>query len=78
MGLLRTREDIESEYTAVRAAYLRSLEAQEYRRSDGVDHVEVQRASPRMLRIQMLELEAELARSVRGGISVRPTGFLDE
>lgn len=66
MGL-RTVADIEAEYTAVRAAYLKALEAESYTVGSGVSR-SVQRPKSDILREQMLALEKEHNRKSGGGM----------
>lgn len=68
MGL-RTTAQIEEEYTAVRAAYLRALEAQEYTVGGAVQR-SVKRAEVDRLREQMEKLEREYKRATGGGIKI--------
>lgn len=71
MASLRTAAEVSAEYTAVRAAYLRALEAEAYSRSDSGQSRSVTRTSSAELRIQMLALEREYNSMTGGGISVR-------
>lgn len=67
MAGLRTAADVQAEYTAVRAAYLKALKAESY----GEGGRNVQRPRAESLRKQMLELESEYKRLSRGGMRVR-------
>jgi hypothetical protein len=68
MGL-RTAADIEAEYTAVRAAYLKAIEAESYTVGAGVSR-SVTRPKSESLREQMLSLEREYKRISGGGIKI--------
>lgn len=67
---LRTAADIQAEYTAVRAAYLRSLSQSQGSTSTGSGSVSFTRPSPDVLRAQMLALAAELRQLNAGGIVI--------
>lgn len=71
MASLRTAADVQAEYNAVRAAYLRALEAESYSRSDSDQSRSVQRAAAADLREQMLKLEREYDSLTGGGITMR-------
>lgn len=68
MGL-RTAADIHTEYTAVRAAYLRALEAEKYSIGGAVSR-SVERPEVDRLRAEMKELEREYNRVTGGGIKI--------
>lgn len=68
MGL-RTAEDIQAEYTAVRAAYLKSLNAESYTVGSGTQR-SVTRAKSTELKEQMHQLEREYNRLTNGGIKI--------
>jgi len=68
---MRSVAEITEEYNAVRAAYLKALEAESYSVASGSGSRSVSRPRVEALRKQMLELAAELERATRGGIVVR-------
>jgi hypothetical protein len=63
----RTAADALADYTAVRAAWLKSLTAESY----GIGGRNLQRSKSESLKKQMLELDAEVKRLSRGGMRVR-------
>lgn len=69
MGL-RTLAQIEAEYNAVRAAYLKALEAESYTIGDGGMSRSVQLSRSGELYKQMKALEAEHNRKSGGGLKV--------
>lgn len=64
--MARTLAQAEEEYTAVRAAYLKALNAESY----GVSGVSVSRPRSDSLRKQMDQLAEEIYRLSNGGIRV--------
>ena len=64
--MVRTLAQAEEEYTAVRAAYLKALNAESY----GVSGVSVSRPRSGDLRKQMDQLAEEIYRLSNGGIRV--------
>jgi hypothetical protein len=76
MAGLRTASHIEAEYTAVREAYLRALQAESYSQSDGGEQRSAARAKVKELREQMEKLDAEYQALNRGGIQVRGVSIL--
>lgn len=77
MASLRTAAQVQAEYDAVRAAYLRAVEAESYARSDGDQSRSVGRASVDRLRTEMEKLEREYQALTSGGIRIRPATPID-
>lgn len=75
---IRTLEQIQADYTAVRAAWLRALEAESYSRSAGDASRSVSRAKAEELHRQMVALEAEYNRRSRGGIRIMGARPIDQ
>jgi hypothetical protein len=63
----RTLADAQADYDAVRAAYLKAIEAE----SVGMGDRNIRRPRSQELYEQMMRLDAELKRLSRGGIRIR-------
>lgn len=63
----RTLADAQADYTAIRAAWLKAVEAERV----GIADKSIQRTNSTELYKQMKELDAEVTRLSRGGIRVR-------
>lgn len=68
--MARTLAEAEAEYTAVRTAYLKALNAETYSQSSGGGSISVSRAKIRELRTEMNILAEEIARFEGSGIKV--------
>jgi hypothetical protein len=64
----RTLSDVQADYTAVRAAWLKSLQSEEYKTGGGNSN---RRSKSEELYKQMMTLDAEVKRLSRGGIRIR-------
>jgi hypothetical protein len=64
--MARTKAEVEEEYTAVRAAYLKALKAESY----GAEGISLSRPRVDVLREEMNKLAEELDRFTNGGIKV--------
>lgn len=67
---LRTLADIEAEYTAVRAAYLRALKQQNYSTSSGAGSRSITRVDAGTLMAHLKALSREHAQLGGGGIKI--------
>lgn len=63
----RTLADVQADYTAVHAAYLKALEAESY----GIGDKNLKRPRSQELYEQMKQLDAEIKRLSRGGMRIR-------
>jgi len=63
----RTLSDVQTDYTAVHAAYLKAVELEQF----GVGDHTGRRASAADLYKQMMTLDAEIKRLSRGGFRIR-------
>lgn len=64
----RTLSDAQADYTAVRVAWLKSLQSEEYKTGGGNSN---RRSKSEELYKQMMTLDAEIKRLSRGGIRIR-------
>lgn len=75
--MARTLAEAQEEYTKVRAAYLKAVEAESYTIGSGGATRSVSRSRSESLRKQMLDLAEEVSRLTNGGgvqvIGVTPT-----
>lgn len=68
--MARTLAEAQAEYTAVRAAYLKALNAESYSHSSGGGSISVSRARITELRNEMKLLSEEISRFEGSGIKV--------